>query len=80
MWPYCNATPLMVARKPDNPYGAKAMRIDWKGLKLNYVPRIENHAVSQMLDRSERLAARIIELHESENPCKRVKVRIEVVV
>jgi hypothetical protein len=69
---------LVLVREPDNEYDDKAVRIDWSRFKLGYVPRIENHAVSQMLDRGEKLAAKIVELCESENPWRRVRVAIEV--
>jgi hypothetical protein len=71
---------LALVREPDNEYDDKAVRIDWSRFKLGYVPRIENHAVSQMLDRGEMLAARIVELRRSRNPWKRVQVAIEVAV
>lgn len=71
---------LALVREPDNEYDCEAVRIDWSRFKLGYVPRIENHAVSQMLDRGEKLAARIVELRRSTNPWKRVQVGIEMVV
>ncbi|MCO6440889.1 MAG: HIRAN domain-containing protein [Nitrococcus mobilis] len=45
-------------REPANPHDPKAVRIDWHNQKLGYVPRDENTAISQMLDRGERLGAR----------------------
>jgi hypothetical protein len=47
---------LTLAREPGNPYDPRAVRVDWKAEKLGYLPRIENTAVSQMLDRGEHLA------------------------
>jgi hypothetical protein len=71
---------LSLVREPDNEYDEKAVRIDWSRFKLGYVPRIENHAVSQMLDRGEKLAARIVQLQQAGNPWKRMRVAIGVVV
>lgn len=71
---------LALVREPDNGYDDKAVRIGWDRFKLGYVPRIENRALSQMLDRGERLVARIVQLRQSGNPWKRVQVAIEVVV
>jgi hypothetical protein len=71
---------LALVREPDNEYDSKAVRIDWSRFKLGYVPRIENHAVSQMLDRGEKLAAKIVELRRSRNPWNRMQVAIEMVV
>ena len=55
---------LTLVREPLNPYDAKAVRVDWRGHKLGYVPRTENHAVAQLLDRGEKLSARIVELND----------------
>ena len=44
--------------------------------KLGYVPRAANTACSQMLDRGERLTARIRRLRESPDPWKRVELSI----
>ena len=52
------------------------MRVDWEGHKLGYVPRIENHAVSQLLDRGEKLSARIVELKQSRDPWERIRFEV----
>lgn len=53
---------LMLVREPDNRYDPDAVRIDWNGHKLGYLPRVQNAAASQMLDRGETLTARIATL------------------
>lgn len=63
---------LTLAREPANPYDPKAVRVDWRGQKLGYVPRLENTAVSQMLDRGERLTARVVRSKESPDPWERL--------
>jgi hypothetical protein len=55
---------LTLVREPCNPYDAKAVRVEWLGHKLGYVPRMENHAVAQLLDRGAKLSARIVELKD----------------
>ncbi|MDD3677163.1 HIRAN domain-containing protein [Thauera propionica] len=67
---------LELVREPANPYDPRAVRIDWHGRKLGYLPRIENTAVSQMMDRGERMSARIVRLAESRNPWGRVEVEV----
>lgn len=67
-------------REPNNPHDARAVCIDWHGRKLGYLPRVENAAVAQMMDRGERLEARIVELRTSEDPWKRVEVAVELVI
>jgi hypothetical protein len=68
----CEGDVLTLAREPQNPYDPKAVRVDWQGRKLGYVPRMENTAVAQMLDRGERLTAHIVRLKDSLDPWKRV--------
>lgn len=68
--------PLALVREPDNPYDRQAVALYWKGVKLGYVPRLENTAVAQMLDRGERLSARIVQLRESRDPWERVRFRV----
>lgn len=61
---------------PANPYDAKTVRVDWIGHKLGYVPRSQNHAVAQLLDRSVPLTARIQALTASRDPCDRVQIAV----
>lgn len=50
---------LQLVREPDNPYDARAVRIDWRGHKLGYVPRGDNADIARRLDAGETLAATI---------------------
>ena len=72
--------PLDLVREADNVHDDKAVRIEWAGRKLGYLPRVENHAVAQLLDRGERLAARIARLRESRNPRERVRVEVTLLI
>ncbi len=67
---------LDLVREPENPYDEKAVRIDWCGNKLGYVPRLENHAVAQLMDRGELLSARVAELRMSADPWERIQIEI----
>ena len=69
---------LDLVREPDNPYDPKAVRVEWNGCKLGYVPRTENTAISQMLDRGECLEAKVAHLRLSSNPWDRVGLVIEL--
>lgn len=69
---------LQLVREPRNPYDPKAVRVDWQGKKLGYVPRVENTAISQMLDRGECLTAQILTLRESSDPWERVRFAVEL--
>lgn len=69
---------LALVREPANPYDRRAVRIDWQGQKLGYVPRTENVTVAQMLDRGERLEAVIVRLQSSGGPWERLRVAISL--
>lgn len=68
--------PLTLVREPTNPYDSRAVRVEWNDHKLGYVPRQENTAVAQMLDRGERLEAMIARLEQSPNPWARVRLAV----
>lgn len=65
-----------LVREPENPYDEKAVRIDWRGRSLGYVPRLENHAVAQLMDRGESLSARVTALQVTPNPWERIQIEI----
>lgn len=69
---------LTLVREPENPYDAKAIRVDWRGHKLGYVPRRENNDIARLMDRGTRLEARISRLAESRDPWQRVRFEILV--
>ena len=70
--------PLELVREPSNPHDADAVAVYFKTKKLGYVPRAENRAVAQMLDRGENLKATIMQLSERENPLERVRFNISL--
>lgn len=67
---------LSLVREPDNAHDPRAVRVDWQGQKLGYVPRIDNAAASHLLDAGHGLHAEIISLGESDNPWGRVEFAI----
>lgn len=81
LWPrLAVGQPLALVREPANPHDERAVRIDWHGRKLGYLPRADNAAVAQMLDRGEQLRARIARLRTSPDPWERVEVAVELSV
>ena len=77
-WPELRVgAPLALAREPDNPYDANAVRVEWRGRKLGYVPRRENAAVARHLDRGTALEARVAALRENRN--RTVRIELEIV-
>ncbi len=69
---------LDLVREPGNQHDARAIRIEWNGAMLGYVPRAENTTLAWALDRGEPLRARISRLVPHANP--RARVRFEVFV
>ncbi|MCZ7601103.1 MAG: HIRAN domain-containing protein [Gammaproteobacteria bacterium] len=52
LWPLLAVgQPLTLRRRPDNPYDDRAVEIWWGEHMLGHLPRAENTAVSQMMDR-----------------------------
>ena len=69
---------LTLVREPDNVYDARAVRVEWQGRKLGYVPRRDNTAVARMLDNGTAMNARITRLTKSRNPWQRILFEVYV--
>jgi hypothetical protein len=67
---------LTLIREPRNSYDSNAVRVEWRGHKIGYVPRRENADVARFLDRGTVLEARIMRLAESRDPWMRVRFEI----
>jgi hypothetical protein len=50
---------LDLVREPENPHDANAIRIEWRGRMLGYVPRRENQHLARQMDHGARPEARI---------------------
>ena len=71
---------LTLIREAGNPHDANAVRIEWRGQKLGYLPRAENRAVAAAMDRGEAVDARIAKLREHRNPWQRMLIEVFVVL
>jgi len=69
---------LDLVREPDNRHDRHAIRVDWRGQQLGYVPRARNRAVAAAMDQGERLVARISRLTEHPDPWRRVEFEVFV--
>jgi hypothetical protein len=79
VWPQLKAgDALELSREPDNPHDANAIRVEWQGRVLGYVPRSENAALAWGLDRGAALRARISRLEWHPNPARRVEFEVFV--
>jgi len=79
LWPRLSVgDELTLAREPGNPHDANAVRVEWRGHKLGYVPRRENAAVARGLERGARLRARLSKLESHPNPARRVEFEVYI--
>jgi len=69
---------LALVREPDNPHDANAVRVEWRGRKLGYVPRRQNAALAWGLDRGTPLRARVSRIAEHTNPAKRIEFEVYI--
>ncbi len=81
LWPYLSVgDTLHLVREPGNPHDSKAIRVDWNGRQLGYLPRRQNQAAARMLDEEKCLEARIGALRRHSNPWQRVEIEVWLVV
>jgi hypothetical protein len=79
VWPFLRVgEALKLRREPGNPHDPNAIAVWYKNEHLGYVPRLENRTLAQMLDRGERLEARIVRLLDDENPWRRIRFRVDL--
>ena len=77
LWPLLRAgDALELVREPDNPFDANAVRVEWRGHKLGYVPRRDNAALAWGMDRGMALRARVSRLSEHRNPARRIEFEV----
>jgi hypothetical protein len=77
LWPQMQVGDVLtLVREPDNRYDARAVRVEWRGHKIGYVPRRENADVARLMDGGQPLVARIVRLAEVRDPWSRVRFEI----
>ncbi|MEO8143315.1 MAG: HIRAN domain-containing protein [Betaproteobacteria bacterium] len=69
---------LDLVREIDNPHDPHAVRVEWRGRKLGYVPRRENAALAWGLDRGTALRARVSKLAEHPDPSRRIEFEVYI--
>ena len=67
---------LELVREEDNPHDPNAVRVEWRGRKLGYVPRREDAALAWGLDRGTPMRARVSRLVEHPNPARRIEFEV----
>ena len=77
VWPLLTVgAALDLVREPGNVHDPRAVRVDWQGEKLGYVPRMDNAAVSHLLDSGKQVTANIVALQVTDNPWERVEFAV----
>jgi len=71
---------LSLVRETDNEHDTKAIRVEWRGQKLGYLPRAENRAVAAAMDNGDKVDARIAKLRQHRNPWQRMLIEVFVVL
>lgn len=69
---------LALVREPANPHDSRAVRVDWHGATLGYVPREANFALAQLLDRGEGATARIARKNPAADPRTRMLLEVRL--
>ena len=71
---------LTLVREADNEHDGNAIRVEWRGHKLGYLPRAENRAVAAAMDNGDKVDARIAKLRQHRNPWQRMLIEVFVVL
>ena len=69
---------LELVREEDNAFDPNAVRVQWRGRKLGYVPRRQNEAVAWGLERGTPLRARVSRVEEHPNPARRIEFEVYI--
>jgi hypothetical protein len=66
--------PIRLVAEPGNPHDPLAVRVEYAGEKLGYVPRRENPVLSRLLRDGARVEGRVVEVRPEEEPWKMLAV------
>jgi len=67
---------LELIRETDNKHDHNAIRVEWRGHQLGYVPRAQNRAIAAAMDAGDRLTARVSSLSDNKNPWQRLAFEV----
>lgn len=68
---------LTLVREPANEYDRYAVRVDWRGRKLGYIPRDRNRSIAVLLDTGASLTAIIVAVNRESEAWSQVEIRVE---
>ena len=69
---------LTLVRESANAHDANAVRVEWRGHTLGYVPRRDNQAIARHIDTGGRVEARVSKLMQHRNPWQRIEFEVFV--
>lgn len=79
VWPLLKeGDALALVPEPGNAHDPNAVRVEWRGRKLGYVPRRQNAALAWGLARGTPLRARVSRLAEHPNPARRIEFEVYI--
>jgi len=79
VWPLLReGDALTLVAEPGNAHDPNAVRVEWRGRKLGYVPRRQNAALAWGLARGTPLRARVSRLSEHPNPARRIEFEVYI--
>lgn len=79
LWPLMQVgDTLSLVREPGNPHDPKAIRVEWHGAPIGFVPRLDNLDLARLMDGGLKPAARIVHLQASRDPWRRVLFEVYV--
>jgi hypothetical protein len=67
---------LTLVREPGNRHDRHAIRVEWRGHQLGYVPRAQNRMLAAAMDAGDKLSARVSSLSDNKNPWRRVAFEV----
>jgi len=71
--------PLDMIPEPHNPHDPLAVRLEWNGIMIGYVPRAENQVVNALLQQDAPLEAFIYEVDPDADPWQAVMAEVLLV-
>lgn len=79
VWPLLRVgDALELVPESGNAHDSNAVRVEWRGRKLGYVPRRQNEAIAWGLERGAPLRARVSRLAEHPNPARRIEFEVYI--
>jgi hypothetical protein len=69
---------LALIREPDNRHDPFAVRVEWRGEKLGYLPRGDNREIAEEMDKGTPVGGRIGKMIADPDPWKRLRVDVYI--